>query len=93
MSYALYALVTGHVQGVWFRRSMQLEAERLGVCGWVRNRSDGCVEAFLEGSEPAVEALRGWCETGPPGARVDAVRAEPRAPEGHSTFEVRRSRD
>lgn len=84
-------VVTGRVQGVWFRGSMQEEARRLGVAGWVRNLRDGSVEAEAEGERAAVEALVVWAQGGPPGARVDAVRVDWIAPAGESGgFVVRR---
>ena len=69
-------VVSGRVQGVWFRGSMQEEARRLGVAGWARNLRDGTVEAEAEGERGAVEALVAWAHDGPPGARVDAVRVD-----------------
>lgn len=74
--------VRGRVQGVWFRGSMEAEARRLGVSGWVRNRPDGTVEAEAEGETTAVEALVAWARHGPPGARVTDVRLEWIEPEG-----------
>lgn len=65
--------IHGRVQGVWFRESMRAEAERLGVAGWVRNTSDGTVEAVIQGSAAAVEALLEWAHVGPPMARVDRI--------------------
>jgi len=65
--------VSGRVQGVGFRISLQDEADRRGVTGWVRNRSDGTVEALLQGSHAAVEAVIAWARRGPPGARVDGL--------------------
>ena len=65
--------ITGRVQGVGYRYSMQTEAERLNVRGWVRNRRDGSVEAFLYGLEPDCIALIDWARKGPVGARVDTV--------------------
>jgi acylphosphatase len=56
---------------------MRDEAERLGVTGWVRNRRDGSVEAMVDGSRGAVEAMVAWARHGPPAARVTAVEAAP----------------
>ena len=69
--------ITGRVQGVWYRGSMEREATRLGVSGWVRNLPDGSVEAVVEGAPAAVRALIGWSKAGPPGARVTQVVAMP----------------
>jgi acylphosphatase len=65
--------IHGRVQGVWFRESMRLEAERLNVAGWVRNTPDGAVEAVVQGSPEAVAALIAWAKRGPPQARVERV--------------------
>jgi acylphosphatase len=66
--------VRGRVQGVGFRYSLGMEARRLGVAGWVRNRLDGSVEAALYGPSDAVERLIEWARQGPPSARVTDVR-------------------
>lgn len=58
---------------MWFRGGVQSFASARGVTGWVRNRSDGTVEALLEGEESSVRAVVDWCREGPPGARVDRV--------------------
>lgn len=70
-------LVEGRVQGVWYRQSCADEARRLGVRGWVRNRSDGRVEAEVEGDRMAVEELQRWMAEGPPRAVVTRVEAAP----------------
>ena len=75
-------VVAGRVQGVWFRGSMQDEAERLDVVGWVRNRPDGTVEAEAEGAREAVDALIDWARHGPRGAHVTDVDVEWVPPRG-----------
>jgi acylphosphatase len=82
-------IVSGRVQGVFFRDSMRREAERLGVAGWVRNRDDGTVEAALEGPDDAVDAAVRFARQGPSRAEVDGVEVVDEEPEGLSGFEVR----
>jgi acylphosphatase len=72
-----HLIIEGRVQGVWYRESMRIEAERLGVTGWVRNLPDGAVEAMLQGTPDAVDALIRWAWDGPPAARVEAIRIDP----------------
>jgi acylphosphatase len=67
-------VVTGRVQGVFYRASAAERAVELGLAGWVRNREDGAVELGAEGAEPAVAKLLAWCREGPPAARVEDVR-------------------
>jgi len=81
--------VTGRVQGVFFRGWTQLQANELGVAGWVRNCPDGSVEAHLAGEELAVQQLIDRLHDGPPAAavsRVELTEVEPRDGDG---FEVR----
>ena len=82
-------VVSGRVQGVWFRESCRREAESLGVAGSVRNRADGAVEAVFEGESAAVLALVAWCRTGPPRADVEHVEVADETPEGVAGFRVR----
>ena len=65
--------IRGRVQGVYYRASMVQEAHKARLCGWVRNREDGSVEAVAEGTRAAIESLLAWCLQGPPGARVERV--------------------
>lgn len=67
-------LVTGKVQGVYFRQSTRVQAERLGIRGVARNLPDGSVEVIAHGVPAAVAELRGWLGRGPPMARVSSVR-------------------
>ncbi len=82
-----HLFVSGRVQGVGFRDSMQRRADDLGLQGWVRNRRDGRVEAVVSGAKDRVDELLEWARTGPPMATVTDVRARARA-----VAEVRRAR-
>lgn len=73
----LHLVIHGRVQGVFFRDSMRREAQRLGVAGWVRNCSDGSVEAVVHGPGAAVDAIVRWSHRGPPHAEVSQVVTEP----------------
>lgn len=68
--------ISGRVQGVGFRYALADEARARKLCGWVRNRRDGSVEAIITGPEADVEALIAWAHRGPPAARVTAVTVE-----------------
>lgn len=70
-------LVSGRVQGVFFRASTREEARRLGLSGYARNLADGRVEVLACGPRVAVAALRDWLRLGPPLARVEALACEP----------------
>lgn len=84
--------VSGRVQGVGYRVSLQSEARKHGVSGWVRNRNDGSVEALLQGAPPAVEAVIAWARRGPIGARVSDVHAAAAAEDPDlADFELRRT--
>ena len=75
-------LVHGMVQGVGFRYSAARRASALGLGGYVRNRSDGSVEVWAEGSSEALSSLAGWLRQGPSMARVERVDCEQKAPKG-----------
>jgi acylphosphatase len=83
-------VVSGRVQGVWFRETCREEADAAGVNGWVRNRNDRRVEAVFEGEADAVLAMVTWCRTGPPRAVVTSIEVTEEEPTGESGFRVSR---
>ena len=82
-------IVRGRVQGVFFRDSVRERARAHGVSGWICNRSDGAVEAVLEGRSDNVERVVRFCRIGPRQAHVDSVDVREEAPEGLTTFQIR----
>jgi acylphosphatase len=81
-------VVSGQVQNVFFRDSCRREARSRHVAGWVRNNSDGTVEAIFEGDPDAVTTLVDWAHEGPAGAQVSRVEVTEEEPEGLSGFRV-----
>lgn len=79
-------LVSGRVQGVFFRATCARRARTLGLGGSVRNMPDGRVEAVFEGPSEDVEAMVAWCRTGPEHARVDEVEVYEEPVTGVRTF-------
>jgi acylphosphatase len=71
-----HIIISGIVQGVFFRVETQRAAQRYGVSGWVRNKSDGTVEAVIEGQRHQVDEMLNWCRKGPPRAVVRQVDVE-----------------
>jgi len=82
----VHVRIAGRVQGVGFRYATGRRARSLDVAGWVRNNSDGSVEAVFEGEPERVDALVAWCRRGPGGARVDDMTVELEAPNGERGF-------
>ncbi len=82
-------VVTGRVQGVFFRDGCVSEAHRLGVRGWVLNRNDGRVEAVFEGDPAAVEEIIEWARTGPAQAYVTSIEVVDEQPVDERDFQIR----
>ncbi|GAA0722811.1 acylphosphatase [Dokdonella soli] len=82
-------LVSGLVQGVFFRASTQARARELGLSGHARNLRDGRVEVIASGSHEALAELEAWLHDGPPAACVDTVEREELPPQDHRGFERR----
>jgi acylphosphatase len=82
-------LVSGEVQGVFFRDQCRRLAGQQGVAGWVRNLPDGRVEAIFEGDPDSVERLVHWARQGPSRARVTAVDVRDEPVEGLASFQIR----
>ncbi len=87
-----HVIISGKVQGVYFRGYVKERAESMGLHGWVRNLTDGRVEAVFEGEADDVRRMVSWCEKGPPAARVDDVSTEWGSPTRDlSGFKLRRT--
>lgn len=84
-----HAVVTGKVQGVFYRQNTQNKAQSLGVTGWVRNLPNGTVECVLCGEEEDVNALCDWLWLGPDVAQVTDVKIKDHALEAFSEFSIR----
>lgn len=84
--------IRGRVQGVYYRASLQREALRLGLRGYVLNQADGSVRAVGRGSAEALKALKQWCWEGPPLAIVKRVEVQETKTESEAFegFEIRR---
>ena len=81
-----HLIVSGRVQGVFFRLETCAAADRIGgLGGWVRNRRDGTVEAVIEGPAEGVAQLIDWCRQGPPRASVNDVAVDWQPPTGEFT--------
>lgn len=83
-----HVIVSGSVQGVFFRDTCRSTAVEHGVRGWVRNLPDRTVEAHFEGDAEAVDRLVAWARQGPPAAAVTQVRVFDAEPQGLAAFEV-----
>ena len=86
----IHYLVSGRVQGVFYRASAREEAKRLGLTGWIRNRSNGDVEAVACGDSDALEQFEGWLWEGTAQAQVSDIVQAPAEETGFNDFLIRR---
>lgn len=84
-------LVSGRVQGVFYRAFTEETARQYGLAGWVRNLADGRVEARLEGPRPAIDRALARLRQGPPASRVDGIEVQWQEPAGADDFTIRYS--
>ncbi len=90
MKSKVHVIISGRVQGVWFRADTKQTAEQLGITGWVRNTFDGNVEAVFEGDEENIKEMLDWCHHGPPSAEVENVEIEKQTPSnGFDGFSIK----
>src|SRR6476469_7635577 len=84
----VHLLITGKVQGVFYRATAANQARQLHLNGWIRNTEEGAVEATVSGSDEAVDQFIAWCRQGPKGARVENVIITSKPDDGLVGFEV-----
>ena len=85
----VHVIVEGRVQGVFFRAYTRNEAVKLGLSGWVRNRTDGSVEVLIEGEKIAVEKMEQWLHEGSPHSLVKMIHTTEETPMGSTAaFEI-----
>lgn len=90
MNARVHLLISGEVQGVFFRSSTRKAASDLGLAGWVRNLPSGMVEIVAEGRKPLLDRLIEFCRKGPEGAKVDEIEIDWAKPTGEfSSFSVK----
>jgi acylphosphatase len=82
MERTVHVMITGIVQGVGYRAFVERKATSLGLCGWVRNRKDGSVEAIFSGEAASVNAILTACHRGPRLAMIEEVRVTERSVDG-----------
>ncbi|MEO9020654.1 MAG: acylphosphatase [Ginsengibacter sp.] len=86
----VHLLISGKVQGVFFRETSRRMAEKLNIKGWIKNTEDGKVEVLITGQEKKIEEFVKWCRKGPEKARVDDVNVSDQPTFDFEKFEVMR---
>ena len=86
----IHIIISGRVQGVWFRHNTNIIGNKLGLKGFVRNLPNGNVEVVAEGSEEKLEQLINFCKTGPEGSKVENIKIKYEKPNSEfATFSIR----
>jgi acylphosphatase len=86
----VHVIISGRVQGVFFRANTKQQAEKLDISGWVRNTNDGKVEAVFQGNENAIDEIIKWCHIGPPLSKVVKVEVKKQKPTNEfDSFSIR----
>jgi acylphosphatase len=85
----VHVFVSGDVQGKGFKEAIKSKADEQSVVGWVRDLSDGRIEAVIEGPRDEVYRVVGLCRAGPNGARVDGVQVDREPPKNERTFKLK----
>jgi acylphosphatase len=88
MKEAIRAIVSGKVQGVWFRKYTKTKADQLGIKGYVKNQPDGTVLVRAEGPLEEMKIFKQWLHIGSPASQVEQVTIEQIKPEGFTSFEI-----
>ena len=89
MKVRFHIRVAGQVQGVFFRRTAKLQAEELGILGWVKNNDDGSVDVMAQGEKDKIDQFVKWCKKGPPFAKVENIEVkEQKGLEGFEDFSI-----
>jgi acylphosphatase len=78
MKTRVHVVVSGKVQGVWYRASTKQKADELGLTGWVKNTANGDVEGEFEGDDSIIHEMIAWCRKGPSLAQVSDVKVTPK---------------
>jgi acylphosphatase len=86
----VHVFVNGDVQGKGFKESIKEKADEQGVVGWVKDLSDGRIEAVIEGPRDEVYRVVGLCRAGPNGAKVDAVQVDREPPKHDKSFKIKK---
>jgi len=86
----VHVFVSGNVQGLGFSEAIKAKADEQGVTGWVKDTSDGRIEAVIEGPRDEVYRVVGLCRAGPNGARVEGVQVDREPPKNDKTFKLKK---